>query len=97
MRTTALPLSSALVGALLAAGCGPTDECKRYVACQRAYDSGVDTSAYDSGGSCWTTLQTENACSAQCREATEAIAKIAGAPAVCSGGVVAAETDGGAG
>jgi hypothetical protein len=76
----------ALVVAVLVAGtiaCGPSEECRRYVECQNAVDPSVSTAAWDDGGSCWTTLQTAEACTAQCRAALDALADSPGAPAVC--------------
>jgi hypothetical protein len=75
-----------VVVAVTAAGCGPSDVCRRYVQCQGEVDASVDTTPYDDGGSCWLTLQTANACSEQCREALDALADVPGAPAVCAGG-----------
>ena len=74
---------SVVVVVVVAGACGPSDECKRYVACQKAFDASVDTTPYEAGGSCWTTLQTETACTEQCKEALDAIAATPSAPAAC--------------
>jgi hypothetical protein len=85
-RRRALRLAAGLVSALLAAvGCGPSEECRRYVECQRAYDPDVSTAPYEDGGPCWSGLQTAQACTAQCTAALEAFAEISDAPAVCRG------------
>ena len=81
MRSTSVVLF--VLAIPVTSACAPTPECKQYVACQKAYDASVDTSAYGDGGSCWTTLQTANACTAQCKEATAAIAATPQAPAAC--------------
>lgn len=67
----------------LAAACGPSDECRRYVACQKAFDPSVDTQPYDDGGSCWGALQTSLACTQQCSDALDALAQVPGAPPEC--------------
>jgi hypothetical protein len=81
MRSTSAVLFVLAAG--LSLGCGPSPECKQYINCQKAYDATVDTSAYGDGGACWTTLETADACTAQCKEATAAIAATPGAPAAC--------------
>ena len=45
--------TSLVVVIALAASCGPSQECRDYVACQRQVDPAVDVRAYDEGGSCW--------------------------------------------
>ena len=82
MRLVAVVLA-VLVVLAGGAACGPSDDCQRYVACQAAFDPSVDTTAYDVGGACWTTLQTENACTAQCKDALAAIAATPDPPAAC--------------
>lgn len=76
--------AGALVAA--AAACGPSEECRRYVECQQAYDPNVSTAPWDEGGSCWSTLQTSQRCTAQCIAALDALAQIPDAPAACVDG-----------
>lgn len=78
----------------MTAACGPSEECQRYVACQEAYDPDVATTPYEDGGSCWGTLQTSQACTAQCLAALDALAQLPDAPAAC---VEGAESVGGSG
>ncbi len=63
--------------------CGPTQECRDYVACQNAVDATVDVSAYDEGGSCWVLPSSSRDCTANCIEALKALQQVPDAPAVC--------------
>lgn len=74
--------------ALVGAGC-PSEECRDYVACQKAYDATggadpVDVSVYEDGGACWGNLQSSQLCTAQCKEALAALAALENAPAECT-------------
>lgn len=84
MKGLAFSIAFSLAVALAGAACGPSDVCVRYVACQKAYDATVDTSAYDNGGSCWGALQTAEACSAQCKQALDALAEVPNPPPACA-------------
>jgi hypothetical protein len=69
---------------VLAAACGPSLECQLFVACQEAIDDDVDVSAWSEGGSCWQgSLPLASTCTAQCREALEALRTVPDAPDVC--------------
>ena len=94
LRAVAFAAVVVVVVAVVLTGCGPSDACRRYVACQKAFDPSVDVAPYDNGGSCWLTLQTADACTAQCKEALAALAATPGAPAACGAN---AETDAGPG
>jgi hypothetical protein len=65
------------------AGCGPSQECRDYVACQQAYDPNVDVKDYDERGVCWSLPSTARDCTAQCREALIALQQTPNAPSVC--------------
>lgn len=74
--------------AFVGAGC-PSEECRDYVRCQKAYDAlaaadPVDVSEYEDGGACWGNLQSAQLCTAQCKEALAALAALANAPAECA-------------
>jgi hypothetical protein len=73
---------------LWAAGaCGPTTECRGYVACQKAVDDGVDVAAWDEGGVCWQSSPRVAArCTAQCRVALEALRALPEVPPACDDG-----------
>ena len=73
----------ALVTFFLAAGC-PSQECRDYVACQRAYDDSVVVTAYEEGGACWGNLQTSQLCTAQCKEALAALQEVPSPPPECT-------------
>jgi hypothetical protein len=66
------------------AACGPSEICKKYVACQKAYDDTVDTTAYEDGGTCWQTAPAANTCNTQCQDALFALSRVEGAPAECT-------------
>ncbi len=89
------PRAAAVVIVVAVAACGPSEVCKRYVACQKAVDPSVDTAPWEDGSACWTTLQNANACSEQCRVALDALAALDDAPAACAS--EGAETDAGPG
>lgn len=82
------PVVTALaIGSLLPAlACGPTETCKRYVQCQRAYDDQVTTSDYEEGGRCWENRQTAEFCEQICAAALSALAQVPNPPAVCIDG-----------
>ena len=73
-----------LVWACAAAGCGPSDVCRDWVACQRVIDPSVDVAPWDDGGSCWSTPRTAAACSEQCDDALDALRALPGVPAACA-------------
>lgn len=69
---------------LLAPACAPSQECIDYVACQKAYDDEVVTADYEAGGACWgLSLQTADACTAQCIVALDALAQLPDPPSEC--------------
>ena len=77
----------ALVAVLLAA-CGPSQECRDYVACQQAVDAtvdgeDVDVGAYDDNGSCWALPQSARECTAICVQALAALRELPAPPAAC--------------
>ncbi len=73
-----------LVTATLAGACGPSPECRAFVACQRAVDDDLDVTAWDEGGVCWqASAGVAATCTAQCREALAALQEIPDAPAAC--------------
>lgn len=78
VRTTLLLLA-------LPAGCmwPPSAECDAYVACQRAYDETVDTTAFEAGGECWINLSTSVRCTSMCRDALEALRELRDPPEEC--------------
>ena len=65
--------------------CGPSQVCRDYVRCQEAYDANVVTTPYQDGGACWVgTLQTADACTAQCAVALDALRELPTPPAACA-------------
>ena len=83
------PMSLTLV-LLGVSGCGgcpaitPTDACRQYVDCQAAYDEAagldpVDTAAFDSDGSCWSSPELSDRCDAECIDAVDTLATAAAA------------------
>lgn len=74
-------LTSLVVLALCS--CGPTQECRDYVACQKRVDDSVDVTAYDDGGSCWVLPSSARDCTANCVQALEALQQVPGAPSQC--------------
>lgn len=75
-------LTSAVL-VLLTMACGPSQECRDYVRCQKVVDVNVDVVAYDEGGSCWDLPATARDCSAVCREALLALRELPDVPAAC--------------
>lgn len=61
----------------------PSAPCVDYVACQQAYDATVDTTAYQEGGSCWTTPQEAAACTEQCEVALASLRQLPDLPDEC--------------
>lgn len=62
----------------------PSDECRQYVGCQAAYDDAagldpVDTADYDKDGSCWSSPEFSEACTAECTDALTALRDAAAA------------------
>ena len=62
----------------------PTDACRHYVACQKAFDDAagldpVDTAAYERDGACWTSPEFSEACDADCEDALVDLASAADA------------------
>ncbi|MBM4280992.1 MAG: hypothetical protein FJ137_09595 [Deltaproteobacteria bacterium] len=73
-----------LVTVTLTGACGPTPECRAFVACQRAVDDDVDLTTWDEGGACWrSSAGVAATCTAQCQEALAALQEIPDAPAAC--------------
>jgi hypothetical protein len=73
---------SLVIGVLLAAsGCKPpvqSEACKRYVACQGAYDKAAGHEAkplnvYEKTGFCWSDEQAANQCTLECTEGLSAL------------------------
>jgi hypothetical protein len=77
----------AVLFVLLIAACGPSQECRDYVACQLAYDPSVeeDLLDYKDDGRCWNNLQSAQLCTAQCREALVALREVSSPPPECLG------------
>jgi hypothetical protein len=69
--------------AFLGGACGPSEECRSYIACQQAIDPTVNVADYDDGGSCWGLPQTARECTAICIEALAALRELPEVPAVC--------------
>lgn len=72
----------------------PSAPCVEYVACQQAYDPSVDITAYQDGGSCWTTPQEAAACTEQCEVALASLRQAPEPPSECG---AASAADAGAG
>jgi hypothetical protein len=70
-------------GAAALGGCGPTETCRAWVACQRAVDASVDVAAWEDGGSCWVAPRAAAACDAQCDAALAGLRALPDPPAVC--------------
>ena len=68
---------------LLVGGCGPSEECRSYLQCQRAIDASVDVAAYDDGGACWALPQAARECTATCVQALAALRELPELPAIC--------------
>lgn len=69
--------------ALALCSCGPSQECRDYVACQEAVDDSVDVSAYEDGGTCWALPSSSRDCTANCVQALLSLQQVPDAPAVC--------------
>lgn len=80
---TLVTLVTLATSALALGACGPSDECRAYVACQRAYDDTVDTLQYEDDGACWNNLQSAQLCTAQCKEALAALSQLPAPPPEC--------------
>ena len=74
---------TSLLALLALCACGPSQECRDYVACQALVDDGVDVSAYDDDGACWSLPSTARACTATCVQALEALQQTPDAPDAC--------------
>jgi hypothetical protein len=74
-----------LLALVLLAGCGvpQSEECQRYVACQKAYDDSVDYSAFDANGSCWDTPRGAARCTEQCKVALKSLSEVPDPPKAC--------------
>ncbi len=66
---------------VMACSCGPSQECRDYVACQKAVDPSVETKDYDDRGVCWNLPSSARDCTAVCVEALATLQQVSDAPA----------------
>ncbi len=76
---TVVALCGALGGVVGgAAGCAipQSRECAEYVRCQTLVDDGVQVADYEPEGGCWRNVSTASRCTAQCRDALNALREL---------------------
>jgi hypothetical protein len=74
---------TSLAALALVASCGPSQECRDYVACQGEVDDHVDVGDYEEDGACWALPSTARACTATCVQALAALQETPAAPDAC--------------
>jgi hypothetical protein len=72
-----------VIAGALGGGCGPSETCRAWVACQQAVDASVDVTPWADGGRCWSTPQTAAVCDEQCAAALQGLASLPTLPPEC--------------